>query len=178
MAAVARRYAQAMIELARESGDLRSVQSELEKLGAMWSESPDLREAFETPELGTDARKALVDAMSSKAGASTHVTNFLRLLADRRRMESLSAIVSEFVALAEAATDQVRAQVTTAVQLDDDYYRRLQGTLESITGKTVTLERDVDPEILGGVIARVGGRVFDGSLRSRLSELHETLITE
>ena len=178
MAAVARRYAQALLELARESNGVSSVKAELEKLGVMWAESPDLHDAFDNPELGPDARKALVDAMSSKSGASTHVKNFLRLLADRRRLESLSHIVAEFVSLAEAETNQMRAHVTTAVQLDEEYFRRLQSSLETITGKKISLERDIDPEIIGGVIARVGGRVFDGSLRSRLSELRETLVTE
>lgn len=178
MAAVARRYAQALLELARESNGIASVQSELEKIDAIWKESPDLREAFDNPELDTAARHALVEAVSQKTGASSHVKNFLKLLADRRRFESLSHIVAEYTSLAEKETDHVRAQVTTAVSLDDEYFKRLQGSLETITGKKVTLERSVDPDILGGVIARVGGRVYDGSLRSRLSELRETLITE
>lgn len=178
MAAVARRYAQALLELAREANGIGAVQSELEKIDALWKASPDLQGAFENPELNEDARRALADAVAQRTGASTHVKNFLRLLSDRRRFDILSHIVLEYRGLAEQETDHVRANVTTAVAFDDEYFKRLQSSLESITGKKVTLEREIDPEILGGVIARVGGRVYDGSLRSRLSELRETLMTE
>jgi F-type H+-transporting ATPase subunit delta len=97
------------------------------------------------------------------------------LLNDRRRMPALPAIARSLREMSDLAKGVVRAEVTSATHLSDEYYRKLHGRLEAVTGKKVALEKRVDPALIAGVVTRIGDTVYDGSLSTRLQELKNSL---
>ncbi len=101
--------------------------------------------------------------------------NSILYLADRGRLPALPEIVRSFIELAEQQAGTVRAQVTSAAPLTEAYYAQLQRVLEQATGKKVTIDRKTEPGLIAGVVTRVGDQLFDGSLRSKLADLKETL---
>lgn len=176
--ALARRYAKAILELAEEAGRLDEVQRELSDLRATWQSSAELRDAFENPAVGAEQRRAILRGLAEHMKLSPMVKNALFLLSDRRRLRYLPEVVEAYQVLAEAKAGRVRAEVTTAGSMPEPYFHELQKALESVTGKKVVLVKKQDPSLIGGVVTKVGDKVFDGSLRARLSELTEELLTE
>ena len=105
-----------------------------------------------------------------------HTVNFLRLLLDKDRFAALPGVVREYRALSDAEAGRVRATVTTASELSPAMREAVNSALTQTTGKKVLLESRVDPSLLGGLVAQVGGRVYDASLRTRLERLQLTLV--
>lgn len=170
---VARRYAQALLELGVEHGDLDKLVDDVATLAAAWETSADLRNAIENPLVAHAAKKAVMADLADRIGASPTAHHALGLLVDRRRTKALPYIARTLFELADARKGVLRAEVTTAVALTESYYSRLQAQLEKMTGKRVVLHRATDPSILGGVVTRLGDRVIDGSLRTRLQALRD-----
>jgi F-type H+-transporting ATPase subunit delta len=173
--ALAKRYARAVLELATEQREVPRVQKELEELAAMWRESEELRSLFQNPSFSADTRKAALGEVLTRAGVSQLVRNTAQYLADNGRISALPVISRAFSDAAERAAGVVRAEVTSAAPLPELYYAQLQRALEQATGKRVTLEKKTDANLIAGVITRVGDQVFDGSVRTRLAELRESL---
>jgi F-type H+-transporting ATPase subunit delta len=173
---VARRYAQALLELGAEQSQLDRIVEEIAAAAHAWETSADLRNAIENPLVAHPAKTAVVADLANAIGAGATTRNALRLLVERRRMKTLPYIARALRELADARKGVVRAEVTTAAPLGDDYYVRLQARLERITGKRVVIDRVIDPSLIGGVIARIGDRIFDGSLRTRLQSLRDALL--
>ena len=175
MGPIASRYARAILELADEAKQLDRVAKDLVDAAEMWKSSSELRDLFSNPSFSADVRKkALVD-LTTRAAFSPLVKNALLYLNDRRRIEFLPDIAEAFGVLAEARAGKVRAEVISAAPLGEAYYLQLKKALEDVTGKAVTIDKKTDPSLIGGVITRVGDQVFDGSLRTRLQELTESL---
>jgi len=172
---VARRYARALLELGTAEGQLDTLVEELATLGDAWEASPELRNAIENPLVPHAAKKAVVTELAAKMNASPTARNTVLLLVDRRRAQALPYIARTLRELADARKGIVRAEVTTAAPLADDYYGRLQATLETMTGKKVVVDRRTDPTLIAGVVTRIGDRIFDGSLRTRLQTLRDAL---
>jgi F-type H+-transporting ATPase subunit delta len=175
MSALAKRYARAVLELATEQREVPRVQKELEELAAMWRESVELRELFQNPSFTAPVRKAALTELTNRAGVSPLVRNTVQYLADNGRISALPAIARAFTEQSERAAGVVRAEVTSAAPLPELYYAQLQRALEQATGKRVTLEKKTDANLIAGVVTRVGDQVFDGSVRTRLAELRESL---
>jgi F-type H+-transporting ATPase subunit delta len=173
---VARRYAQALFELGVEQGILDALVSEVESIAAMWEASPELRNALENPLVPHAAKTAVMADLAAGIGASATARNTLLLLVDRRRIRTLPQLARSLRELADGRKGVVRAEVTTAAPLSDAYYTRLQAQLEKMTGKRIVVDRKVDPALIGGVVARIGDRILDGSLRTRLQSLKDGLI--
>lgn len=173
--ALAKRYARAILSLATEQHQIDKVRSDLSDFAVMWSSSPELRELFANPKFGADARKAALSDITARAGISPLAKNSILYLADRGRLPALPEIVRSFGELAEQQAGAVRAQVTSAAPLTEAYYAQLQRVLEQATGKKVTIDRKTDPSLIAGVVTRVGDQLFDGSLRTKLADLKETL---
>lgn len=178
MSAVGRRYAKAILELAIEGDQLDKVEEDLTALRDAWGGSEDLRDAFENPAVGAEQRRGILDQLAQRMGLAPTVHNALRLLSDRRRLRHLPEVVEAFQQLAEKRAGKVRAEVATASAMPESYFQELQKALESVTGKKVALVKKEDPTLIGGVVTRVGDKVFDGSLRARLNELEEELLAE
>lgn len=172
---LARRYARALLELATEQRQTERVKKDLEELAAMWSASSDLRELFQNPQFSAQARKTTLSEIITRAGVSPLTRNAVLYLADRNRIPALPDVAAAFGAMAEAAAGTVRAEVTSAAALSESYYLQLQRALEQATGKRVVIERKTDPSLIAGVVTKVGDKVFDGSVRTRLTDLRDTL---
>lgn len=176
MSALGRRYAKALLELAREQGELDAALRDVGALSDAWKSSTDLREIVRNPVVPRPALKAAVDAVMQKLGCSTLVRNTVNLLADKGRLGHLEEVLHALEELAEAETGRVRVEVVSAKPLSDAYYDRLTEKLKRVTDRKVVLVKKQDPSLIGGVVTRVGDQVFDGSLSNRLSELRETLL--
>jgi F-type H+-transporting ATPase subunit delta len=173
--AAARRYARALFSLAREEGRVEAVRGELAALQRLFAENAELRHALFRPLHPAAERRAVLRSLCERAGSSRAVANFLGLLVDRRRLIDFDAILAEFGRLADEAAGRVRAEVVSATRLRDDQRERLRRALAARTGKQVELDEKIDPALLGGAVASVGGVVFDGSLRTQLSQLRGSL---
>ena len=173
---VARRYAQALLELGSETGSLDKLVEEMEGIAAAWETSTDLRNALENPLVALAAKKAVMNEMCEQIGASGTTKHALQLLIDRRRIKTVPYVAQYLRELADAKKGIVRAEVTTAVPLSDAYYARLQAQLEKMTGKKVVVDRRTDPLLIAGVVTRIGDRILDGSLRTHLQSIKDSLM--
>jgi F-type H+-transporting ATPase subunit delta len=173
---VARRYAQALLELGVAENTLDSIVDEIAAAAAAWEASADFRNAIENPLVAHEAKKAVIGEMAGRIGASPTTRHTLLLLVDRRRMKTLPYLARTLRELADARKGVLRAEVTTAAPLSDEYYAKLQAKLEKMTGKSVVIDRRIDASLIGGVVARIGDRIFDGSLHTRLQSLRDVLL--
>lgn len=176
MSAVGRRYAKALFELGREQNATEQVLRDVGGLRAAWLESAELRELVKNPVVPRPAVRATMDALLERLGSSRLFRNTVQLLVDRGRLPFLDDILDAYEELSEAEAGSVRAEVTSAKPLSEAYYERLREKLERVTGRQIVLVRNEDPSLIGGVVTRIGDRVFDGSISNGLSELRETLL--
>ena len=173
--ALAKRYARAILELATEQKQVERVGKELSEFASMWKSSSELQNLFANPKFAADARKQVLTELTTRAALSPTVKNSVLYLSDRNRLGALSDISVAFTELAEQAAGSLRAEVTSAAPLPETYYAQLQKALEQTTGRKVTIEKKTDPKLIAGVVTRVGDQVYDGSVRTRLTELKESL---
>lgn len=178
MSAVGRRYAKALLDLAREQGQVDQVLTDVGSLFAAWKESADLREIVRNPVIPKPALKAALDAVMQKLGVSELTRNTVKLLADKGRLPQLDEVLQALEQLAETETGRVRVEVTSAKPLSEAYYGRLVEKLQRVSDRKVVLVKKQDPSLIGGVVTRIGDQVFDGSLSNRLNELNETLLAD
>ena len=174
----ARRYAGAIFAIAREAGQVTEVRNELGSLGELFQESAELRGALVTPLRPADERKAVLRALASRLGLSATVTNFYSFLIDRRRLVDFDVIFAEYERRADEALGLLTADVVSAGPLDDRRKDRLRRALSERVGQEVKVDVSIDPDLIGGVIAKVGGLVLDGSLRTQLGQLRANLTRE
>jgi F-type H+-transporting ATPase subunit delta len=174
-AAAARRYARALFALAREEDRIEAIQRELQQLSALLAESAELHDALFRPLHPVAERRAVLRDVSERLGASPTVQNFFTFLVDQRRLVDFEGIREEFGRLADEAAGRTKASVVSATPLSDEERERLQRALSARTDRTIELDVAVDPSLLGGAIASVGALVFDGSLRTQLTQLRASL---
>jgi F-type H+-transporting ATPase subunit delta len=178
MSAVARRYAKALYDLAKEDNSVERMQRELVAVADAWDTSAELRGIFENPSFSMESRKAVMTGLAQRIGAGRLVVNVLGMLVDRRRIKFIREIADAFVARVEVASGRVRAEVITAAALPDAYYVELAKVLKSALGRDVTITKKIDPNLIGGVVTRVGDTVFDGSLTNRLADIKNDLLSQ
>ncbi|MEL7048303.1 MAG: F0F1 ATP synthase subunit delta [Pseudomonadota bacterium] len=170
-ASVQGRYASALYELASEQNELETIEQQLTAFQALIDESDDLRRMIKSPVFsGEDQMKAL-QAILSKAGITGTTASFFGLIAQNRRLFALPDIIKAFRALAADGRDEITAEVTSAVALTPEQTQTLTETLKASVGKDVILDLKVDPEILGGLIVKLGSRMVDSSLRTKLTNM-------
>jgi len=170
---VARRYASALIGAAGDRID-RAAQ-DLDRFTAAFEDSFDLRNVLSNPIFTQTERKKALEATGTKLEISEIVRRFLEILGDKGRMGDLPAIARTVRRLADERAGRLRARVETATPLAPDAVDNLRRALEKRTGKKIELDISVDPSLLGGVRARIGSQVFDGTIRSQLDQLQESL---
>lgn len=173
---VGRRYARALLDLAEQQNQTDRVAKDLSDFADSFEKSRELRTVFENPDVARAARQKVLTAVLDRMAVAPIVKATLLMLADRNRLGHIAEVAAAFEQLAEARAGKVRAEVTSATALDDAYYLELQKALESAIGKKVVLVKKTDPSLIAGVVTRVGDRVFDGSVRSKLRELSEELL--
>jgi F-type H+-transporting ATPase subunit delta len=133
---------------------------------------------FENPTIAAERRKAVFKGIADSLSYEAHVRNFLNLLIERNRLDLLSDIVTAYQKLLDEKLGIVRAHVTSASPLDDTQQRNIASKLEQVTGKQVRVELSVDPALIGGVVARVGSTIYDGSIRQQLQVFKQRLIQD
>jgi len=166
-------YASAMLTVAQAEGVVERVEDELFKVARTVEGSDPLRSTLTDPAIPVERRAGVVDELLGKRAhpLTTAITSFV---VGAGRAHDLPAIVDAFVARAAEARAEAVAEVRTAYPLDADQQARLADALGRATGKRVTVKVIIDPTVLGGIVARVGDTVIDGSVRSRLEQLRET----
>lgn len=170
-AAAAKRYGQALFELAEAKGAVEDVERGLDAFVTMLGESEDLRGALANPAISAEAKTGALRAVADKAGLPELVTNFLAVAAANRRAGAIPGAAKAFKALAAAKRGARTAEVTSAAPLSDAEQAALKESLKKTLGSDVDLALKVDPGILGGLIVQVGSRMFDDSIRSQLARL-------
>ena len=177
-AAVARRYAKALMELGHESGTLDALVAEIGAIGDAVSQNAELRSLLHNPEVSRAARKSILIEIAQRLGAGTIARNTVAFLADSGRLDILPAIAQALREQAARRAGILRASVTSAIALDDAFVSRLTQALERRFKQRVVVSRTVDPTLLAGVVTRVGDTVIDGSLRARLRDLRVALLPQ
>ena len=169
-----RGYAEAMFSVAEAEDALDVVEDELFRFARELEREQELREALTDPALPPDRKRAVLqDVLGPRANPQT--VSLLGFIVEQGRARELPAIVDELVALAAEKRQAAVAEVRTAIPLDAEHRQRLAEALGAATGKKVELKVVVDPSVVGGVVARVGDQVIDGSVRRRLELARERL---
>jgi len=171
---VSRRYAKALFALAKEKGVLEPTADELAKLGSTAS-NPDLAPVLRSPLLSPSRRSALAKTLIDDLRLSDLLGRFVQLLADRQRLADLPGIADFFLKFLDEEKNRVRLDVRTAMKLTDAQQKELVDGFARLTGKEVIPNVTVDPDLLGGVVAEVRGKVYDGSVRTQLDRLANEL---
>lgn len=176
-AAVANRYAKALASLAITQKDTRKVQQELDKFGALLRKNAELRQVLLSPAISLKKRKAVLGAVVSRLKLTKTSSNFFQILLDNFRMGILEEIATTFKRLSDERLGIVRVEVKAADPLTESQQKTLQKSFEKITSRKVELAVSHDPTLLGGMVARVGSTVYDGSLKNQLAQLSEQLVS-
>lgn len=168
---VAGRYASALFDLAEEANQVRQVEKDLIALQSLLNESADLKRMVRSPVFSSDEQGRAIAAVAEKAGLAPLVVNFLKVLARNRRLFALNEMIRTFLALAARQRGEVNAEVATAHPLTAEQLATLKETLRASAGKDVQLITKVDPTLLGGLIVKMGSRMIDSSIRTKLTSL-------
>ncbi|MBZ4330910.1 ATP synthase F1 subunit delta [Corallococcus interemptor] len=174
---IARRYARAILDVAAEGNRTDAVAEQLNAFAAVVGKSAELSDVLLNPAYSRAQRNRVVEALlqAMPSPAEPALANALRLLVDRNRLGYLPDIARLYRDMADARAGRVRGQVTSAVPLSADALAQLQQSLQQLTQRNVVLETKVDPALLGGVAAQVGGTLYDGSLRTQLEQMRREL---
>jgi F-type H+-transporting ATPase subunit delta len=175
-AAVARRYARALHGLASEARRAEAVADELAAFDRLLSAERELREALLRPWVKATTKRGIVLEVAARLQLSPLARNFLALVAQRRRLDLLEEILTAYRASVDEALGRIRARVRSAAALSDADRAALRERLGRRLGKTVLLDTEVDPDLLGGFVAEVGSRVLDMSVAGQLTALRERII--
>jgi F-type H+-transporting ATPase subunit delta len=175
---VARRYARALMGIGQEQGTYERLGRELIELDEMAESNPSLKLVLSAPIVDKDQREKIVEQIATMAGFSEVMVHFLKLLSQKGRLPYLAQIAEAFRDLSDEAEGKVRASVTVAAPVPPAGEERIQAALMKLTGKQVIMDVAVDPELIGGVVARVAGKLLDGSVRTQLRAMEERLKNE
>ena len=175
---IAERYARALAASIEDDAQLDNALNALEDFSAAYAEHDDLSQVLKNQALPRTAREAVFREVLDHAIGPDVVQHFLLTLFRRGRISAIGHVVAALGEIVDARLNRARAKVTAAAELDENQLKRIKSGLEKFSGKTVQIETHLDPEILGGVVVRLGGTVIDGSLRARLDRLRAALLTE
>lgn len=170
-AGIAERYAVALYDLGEEAKALDAVADDLRALNALIDESADLRRLIRSPLMSREDQWSAMDTILKQAKVHDLTRKFVGLVTQNRRLFALDTIVDAYLKLLADRRGEVTANVTTATKLSDAQMSSLTDTLKKAVGAKVTVEHKIDPDILGGLVVRVGSRMFDSSLRTKLQKM-------
>ena len=176
---VARQYANATFDVARRQDRLDAVGRDLSAVAALVAAHPELSHIFATPIIPAKRKRALVDALVAAAGEMTvEVKRLLQMLADRDRLMIIGEIAEAYADRRMTADRAITAEIRTAAPLDEPQKATLSRALSAATGRRVAVTNEVDPAVIGGLVARVGGLVFDGSVARQIQRMRQKLLAE
>lgn len=172
---MAGRYAAALFDLAREANAIDAVKADLDRFTALIAESPDLARLVRSPVFSTDAQLQALAAVLQRAGIGGLAEKFLKLVTANRRLFAVRDMVKGFRELVADHKGEATAEVTVAEQLKDDHVAALKSALKAVSGKEVDLNIKVDPAIIGGLVVKLGSRMVDTSLRTKLNAVRHAM---
>jgi len=168
---MAGRYATALFELALEQKAVDAVRNDLDRFDAMLAESEDLRRLVRSPVFTAEEQSKALGAVLAKADIAGLAANFLQLVARNRRLFAVRDMVKAYRALVARHKGEVTAQVKVAEKLSDAHLAALSDALKSVTKQNVRIDLEVDPAIIGGLVVKLGSRMVDSSLRTKLNSI-------
>jgi len=172
---VARRYAAALADVAIERREEREVQNELEQWSSLIETNPQLKEVFANPTVAYDQKRTVLEELISRTRVRETTASFLRVLLKNQRLSQLREVVARFGQVLDERGGVVAANVTTARPIPEELKNTLHETLTAATNQKVRLSFNTDETIIGGLVARIGSTIFDGSVQSHLERLSEGL---
>jgi F-type H+-transporting ATPase subunit delta len=173
--AIARRYAKALLLIGKEDGEAETYREELDGIAGLISESRQLEQAISNPLYDASGRKKVLQAIVEKLELSDAMRAFLLLLFDKGRFGFISDINEFYQKLADELKGIARATLVSATELSDEAIEKIQEALSQKTGKSVRLEVQQDPSLIGGIVTRIGDLVLDGSIKTQLLSMRESL---
>ncbi len=172
---MAGRYATALFELALESNAVDAVKGDLDRFDTLVADSPDLARLVRSPVFGADEQGKALGAVLAKAEIGGLAAKFLMLVTSNRRLFAVGDIIKAYRALVARHKGELTAQVTVAETLSDAHRGAIRDALKSVTGKDVGLDVKVDPAIIGGLVVKLGSRMVDSSLRTKLNSIKQAM---
>lgn len=173
---IARRYAKALLSIGIDKKMQDRFGTDIEQFSSTLASSKELRDVLHNPTQPLSRRKAIVDQIVKRLRPHPTVQAFLLLLMDRNRIDAMPSIAREYQGLLDQFAGRVRARVTSAQKLDPATEQRLKKALEQRTGKQVILELKTDPELIGGLVTQIGSILYDGSIRTSLEQMRQSLL--
>ena len=173
---LARRYAKALFSLGKEQGKTEEYSSQLKAIAELYADdAAGINDAVTNPLYPLDVREKVMAKIAESVQADTILTNFLKLLIAKKRADILPDIADAMQAMVDKDQNISHGTIVSAVELNGDLMAKIQATLEKLTKNKVILETQVDPSIIGGIIAKVGDLVLDGSIKTQLNGLKESI---
>ena len=172
---VAWRYARALFDLAGEQGAQEAVSADMDALARALEESEDFAEFVASPLLNAEQQGAVIDALAKKMKLQDLTARFLRVLAQNRRLALLGEVIAAFRQLQAQARGEMKVEAITAQELTASQRKKLAATLKKALSREVDIDNTVNPDIIGGLVLRVGSRMIDASVRQRLNALKGAL---
>jgi F-type H+-transporting ATPase subunit delta len=172
---VSGRYATALFELAREQKSVDAVKADLDRFDAMLADSADLKRLVRSPVFSAEAQSRALAAVLDKSGISGISANFLKVLTANRRLFAVADVIRAFRALVAKFKGEASADVTAAETLSERHLDALKTALKAVTGKDVALNVKVDTSLIGGLVVKLGSRMVDSSLRTKLNSIKHAM---
>ena len=172
---IARRYAKALMTIGKEDGRAETYKEELGGVVGLLEEQKELEQVISNPLYDTESRKKVLELIVERLGLSRVMTSFLLLCFDKGRIQYLNDIYTFYEKLTDELANIVRADLVSAVELPEESITRIRDALSEKTGKEVRMDVSVDPALIGGAVTKIGDLVLDGSVRTQLMSLQESL---
>jgi F-type H+-transporting ATPase subunit delta len=172
---MARRYSSALADVVREGGEAAEVQAELAQWEEMIQSTPNLLEVLRNPTIALDQKRAVLNKLIERAKPRQTTVNFLKVLLQNQRLTELGEINRKFAEVLDVRAGMVAATVTTARAVPESSQQQLHAKLTGLTGKKVRVNFATDPDLLGGIVTRIGSTVYDGSVRNQLQMIKEKM---
>jgi F-type H+-transporting ATPase subunit delta len=173
---ISRRYAKALFNIGEEKGNLLGLLGEVQQMADVWDESEVLRDTMTNPLIDSASKRTIWTDIVARLGISQIGKNFFNLLFDKARFTNLPGIARELSALVDIKENRLRAEITSAVPISDDLLSKLKSALQQRTGNVVVINSREDPSLIGGLVTKVGDLMYDGSLKTQLALMKETML--
>jgi F-type H+-transporting ATPase subunit delta len=176
VATIANRYARALADVMIARREVKEVSAELHRFERMIAGHAQLREVFASPVIAAERKRAVLNELLTRLKLRPTTNNFLQLLLANNRLHQLEQMLRALERELDARTNIVSAEVTTARALDEKEKQMLHDRLRTATGKEVRLQFKTDPAIIGGVVTRIGSKIYDGSIKNQLAQMKQRLM--
>jgi F-type H+-transporting ATPase subunit delta len=178
VATIANRYARALADVILEKREVTEVAAELKRFAALVEDHAQLREVFASPVIAQERKRAVLTELLARFKPRQTSHNFLQLLLTNNRLHQLTAMLRALDKELDNRMNVVTAEVTTAREINNDERQLLHNRLKTVTGKEVRLQFKTDANIIGGVVTRIGSKVYDGSIKNQLAQMKQRLMEQ